>query len=242
MTHEALPRLGFPPPVDLANTVMVTPAGELDLLEDEGQLREWIAAERDRIAGVEAASGRLPEVRALRETVRELLHARERRAPSRSGAAAGQRNLCLGAPQGRADGRGPGRRGARRARYLRPIRVDGLALGSRTRRSRRGSALRLRGSELRNVLSARSPTAGLVLEGLRQPRAGRPACRPAAEAERATGALRRKTAYATRTTRWSGPSRANVCGAAGRDEGVPRGQRGVTSPRWVRRVLVREGL
>ena len=56
MTNEALPWLGFPPAVDLANTVMVTPAGELDLLEDEGQLRAWIAAERGRIAGVEAAS------------------------------------------------------------------------------------------------------------------------------------------------------------------------------------------
>ena len=130
MTHEALPWLGFPPTVDLANMVMVTLAGELDLLEDEGQLGAWIAAERGRIVGVEAASGRLPEVRALRETVRELLHARERRAPSRRGAAACQRDLCLGAGQSRADGRGPGRRGARRARYLHPIRVDGLALGS----------------------------------------------------------------------------------------------------------------
>jgi predicted RNA-binding Zn ribbon-like protein len=78
MTNEALPWLGFPPAVDLANTVMVTPAGELDLLEDEGQLRAWIAAEQGRIAGVEAASGRLTEVRALRETVRVLLHARAR--------------------------------------------------------------------------------------------------------------------------------------------------------------------
>ena len=57
MTHEALPWLGFPPAVDLANTVMVTPVGDLDLLEDEGQLRAWIAAERGQIAGVEAASG-----------------------------------------------------------------------------------------------------------------------------------------------------------------------------------------
>ena len=115
MTNEALPWPGFPPAVDLANTVMVTPAGELDLLEDEGQRRAWIAAERGRIVGVEAASGRLPEVRALREAVRELLHARERRAPSGESAAAGQRDLCLGAPQGRSDARGPGRRGARRA-------------------------------------------------------------------------------------------------------------------------------
>ena len=130
MTNEALPWLGFPPAVDLANTVMVTPASELDLLEDEGQLGAWIAAERGRIVGVEAASGCLPEVRALRETIRELLHAREWGARSGKSAAAGQRDLCLGAPQGRADGRGPGRRGARSARSLRPIRVDGLALGS----------------------------------------------------------------------------------------------------------------
>src|SRR5215212_4764125 len=53
-----------------------------------------------------------------------------RNAPSGESAAAGQRDLCLGAGQGRADARGPGRRGARRARYLRPVRVDGLALGS----------------------------------------------------------------------------------------------------------------
>jgi predicted RNA-binding Zn ribbon-like protein len=78
MAHEAFPWLGFPPPLDLANTVIVTSAGDHDLLEDEDQLKAWIAAERGRIAGVEAASGRLPEVRALRDTVRELLHARAR--------------------------------------------------------------------------------------------------------------------------------------------------------------------
>lgn len=39
MTHEGLPWLGFTPTVDLASTVMVTPAGELDLLKDESQLR-----------------------------------------------------------------------------------------------------------------------------------------------------------------------------------------------------------
>jgi predicted RNA-binding Zn ribbon-like protein len=83
MTNEALPWFGFPPAVDLANTVVVTPAGELDLLEDKGQLRAWIAAERGRIDGVEAASRRLPEVRALRETVRELLHARANGKPLR---------------------------------------------------------------------------------------------------------------------------------------------------------------
>ena len=75
MTYEALPWLVFPPAVDLANTVRVTPRGERDLLETEDQLVAWIGAERGRIGGVEAVSGRLAEVRALRESVRELLYA-----------------------------------------------------------------------------------------------------------------------------------------------------------------------
>jgi predicted RNA-binding Zn ribbon-like protein len=81
-----LPWLVFPPAVDLANTVMVTPAGERDLLAGDDQLEDWIGAERGRIPGVEAASGRLAEVRDLRETVRELLHARARgkRPPERA--------------------------------------------------------------------------------------------------------------------------------------------------------------
>jgi predicted RNA-binding Zn ribbon-like protein len=98
MTNEALPWLGFPPAVDLANTVMVTPAGELDLLEDEGQLGAWIAAERGRIVGVEAASGRLPEVRALRETVRELLHARANGEPPPEKARRRVNAICASVP------------------------------------------------------------------------------------------------------------------------------------------------
>src|SRR5918993_1021894 len=98
MTHEALPWLGFPPTVDLANTVMVTLAGELDLLEDEGQLGAWIAAERGRIVGVEAASGRLPEVRALRETVRELLHARANGEPPPEAARRRVNAICASVP------------------------------------------------------------------------------------------------------------------------------------------------
>jgi predicted RNA-binding Zn ribbon-like protein len=98
MSHEIFPWLGFPPAVDLANTVMVTPAGELDLLEDEGQLRAWIAAERGRIVGVEAASGRLPEVRALRETVRELLHARANGEPPPEKARRRVNAICASVP------------------------------------------------------------------------------------------------------------------------------------------------
>jgi predicted RNA-binding Zn ribbon-like protein len=78
MTYEALPWLGFPPAVDLANTVIAAPAGKRDLLSSDDQLDAWIAAEGGRIPGVEAASGRLAEVRDLRETVRALLHARAR--------------------------------------------------------------------------------------------------------------------------------------------------------------------
>jgi predicted RNA-binding Zn ribbon-like protein len=81
MTYEALPWLLFPPAVDLANTVMVTAAGDRDLLSSDDELEAWIAAERGRIPGVEAASGHLPEVRDLRESVYELLHARARRKP-----------------------------------------------------------------------------------------------------------------------------------------------------------------
>jgi predicted RNA-binding Zn ribbon-like protein len=76
VARQTLPWLVFPPAVDLANTVMLTPAGERDLLTGDDQLEAWIGAERGRIPGVEAASGRLAEVRDLRETVRELLHAR----------------------------------------------------------------------------------------------------------------------------------------------------------------------
>jgi predicted RNA-binding Zn ribbon-like protein len=78
MVGENLPWLVFPPAVDLANTVIVTPAGDRDLLSSEHQLENWITVERNRVPGVEAASGRLAEVRDLRRSVRELLHARAR--------------------------------------------------------------------------------------------------------------------------------------------------------------------
>src|SRR5919108_994269 len=81
MADENLPWLVFPPAVDLSNTVIATPAGPRDLLESEEELAGWIAAERGRIAGVEAASGRLEEVRDLRASVRELLYARARGGP-----------------------------------------------------------------------------------------------------------------------------------------------------------------
>jgi predicted RNA-binding Zn ribbon-like protein len=78
MADENFPWLTFPPAVDLANTVMVTPAGDRDLLSSPDELDAWIAAEVARIPDVEAVSGRLADVRKLRETVRELLYARAR--------------------------------------------------------------------------------------------------------------------------------------------------------------------
>jgi predicted RNA-binding Zn ribbon-like protein len=76
VTHEALPWLVFPPAVDLANTVIATPAGNRDLLGTEDDLDAWVAAERGRIPGVDAAGGRLADVRQLRDIVRAVLHAR----------------------------------------------------------------------------------------------------------------------------------------------------------------------
>jgi predicted RNA-binding Zn ribbon-like protein len=75
MIDETLPWLTFPAAVDLSNTIVVTPSGDIDLLCTDEQLDVWIAAERGRIACVDAASGRLPDVRALRADLRALLYA-----------------------------------------------------------------------------------------------------------------------------------------------------------------------
>jgi predicted RNA-binding Zn ribbon-like protein len=75
MIDETLPWLTFPAAVDLSNTVVVTPRGEVDLLATDEQLDVWIAAERGRVASVDAAVGRLQDVRALRTDLRALLYA-----------------------------------------------------------------------------------------------------------------------------------------------------------------------
>lgn len=75
MIDETLPWLTFPPAVDLSNTIVVTPRGEVDLLVTDEQLDVWIAAERGRVACVDAAAGRLDDVRALRADLRALLYA-----------------------------------------------------------------------------------------------------------------------------------------------------------------------
>ena len=265
MTHEALPWLGFPPTVDLANTVMVTLAGELDLLEDEGQLGAWIAAERGRIVGVEAASGRLPEVRALRETVRELLHARANGEPPPEKARRRVNAICASVPvravltpEGRAveepDApdtyalfestvsrsaveladrdedrlsvpRGASRRFARtgptfdlstpRAKPIANLTASlaGFGLDPLREFVRSGAAARARGQGFGRRLDYRLPGDGGDPVPPRwtnkRPTSSSLSCIP-------SSAPRRKTAYATRSTRWSDPSRANVCGAAGR--------------------------
>lgn len=70
-----MPWLGFPPAIDLANTVVVTTTADVDLLESGEGLAAWAAAERGRIPGTEATAGRLTEVRALRADVRAALFA-----------------------------------------------------------------------------------------------------------------------------------------------------------------------
>ena len=86
MIDESLPWLTFPAAVDLSNTIVVTPRGDIDLLVTDEQLAVWIAAERGRVASVDAAAGRLQDVRALRADLRALLyaHAEGRRLPGPS--------------------------------------------------------------------------------------------------------------------------------------------------------------
>jgi predicted RNA-binding Zn ribbon-like protein len=72
---ETLPWLTFPAALDLSNTIVVTARGEVDLLTTGEQLDVWIAAERGRIACVDAAAGRLDDVRFLRADLRALLYA-----------------------------------------------------------------------------------------------------------------------------------------------------------------------
>ena len=75
MIDETLPWLTFPPAVDLSNTIVVTPRGELDLLTTDQQLDVWIAAERGRIPTIAAAAGHLHDIRHLRTDLRALLYA-----------------------------------------------------------------------------------------------------------------------------------------------------------------------
>jgi predicted RNA-binding Zn ribbon-like protein len=76
--------LGEPLAIDLANTVMVVPAGEqagaddggqaVDLLATPEDLRRWLRAEGERLAWFEIdADADLRQVRELREAVRSLL-------------------------------------------------------------------------------------------------------------------------------------------------------------------------
>ena len=75
MVDETLPWLTFSAAVDLSNTIVVTPRGEIDLLTSDPQLDVWIAAERGRIAFLDAVAGRLQDVRALRADLRSVLYA-----------------------------------------------------------------------------------------------------------------------------------------------------------------------
>jgi predicted RNA-binding Zn ribbon-like protein len=73
---RTFPWLGdFPIAVDLANTVVMSGGREVDLLTSESELTTWIEAERARAPSAGAARGRLGEVRALRDAVRDLLFA-----------------------------------------------------------------------------------------------------------------------------------------------------------------------
>lgn len=68
--------LGEPLAIDLANTVMVVREGEeVDLLASHDDLRQWVAAERERLGDCTFAIAHLAEIRALRDAVRAALSA-----------------------------------------------------------------------------------------------------------------------------------------------------------------------
>jgi predicted RNA-binding Zn ribbon-like protein len=73
-----MPWLVFPPAVDLANTVVLTGTGPVDLLTSDDELAVWVDAESARFPEARSALGRLAEIRALRDAVHEVLHARAR--------------------------------------------------------------------------------------------------------------------------------------------------------------------
>lgn len=72
---ETFPWLVYPPAVDLANTVYTTPASSGDLLDSEERFALWVAAERGRIAHLDAAARSRSHLRGLRDAVRPVLHA-----------------------------------------------------------------------------------------------------------------------------------------------------------------------
>lgn len=78
--------LVYPPAVDLANTIRAGRTGVIDYFADPAGIEKWIAAERDRIPGVETARRHPDRLRELRDDVHALLHAAARghRLPSRA--------------------------------------------------------------------------------------------------------------------------------------------------------------
>ena len=78
MIDRSMPWLVFPPAVDLANTVVLTGTGPVDLLTTDDELAAWVDAESARFPEARSALGRLAETRELRNAVHEVLHASAR--------------------------------------------------------------------------------------------------------------------------------------------------------------------
>ena len=85
MVDRSLSWIGyFPPAVDLANTIIDSPAGMVDLLATDADLEAWIAAESAQLPLAQAAEGHLADVQVLRDAVRATLFAAvaDRRVPA----------------------------------------------------------------------------------------------------------------------------------------------------------------
>ena len=106
MIDSSFSWLLFPPAVDLANTIVVTGSGPVDLLTTDEELTVWVDAESARFPDARSALGRLTEVRPLRDAVHQLLHARAQQLVPPSSAVAAVNEASAASPVVRSLGPG----------------------------------------------------------------------------------------------------------------------------------------
>ena len=163
MIDETLPWLTFPPAVDLSNTIVVTPRGELDLLTTDQQLDVWIAAERGRIPSIAAAAGHLHDIRHLRTDLRALLYAHAHGQPLPDASRRRLNKLSAAAPTyptlDRAGSMNVGQ--ASDDRYAN-FAAELARLGDPATRQRRPTPRGMHGTQLRAALPTRPPTPTMV--------------------------------------------------------------------------------
>ena len=201
MIDETLPWLTFPPAVDLSNTIVVTPRGELDLLTTDQQLDVWIAAERGRIPSVPAAAGHLHDIRHLRTDLRALLYAHAHGEPLPDAPRRRLNALSAAAPTyPTLDRAGSITVEQACRRPLRQLCRRAGAVGDPATRQRRPTPRGMHGTQLRAALPTRPPTPTMVLPRLRQPRPRRTTRSPPTLPRTPQGQQQMTVATVARTT------------------------------------------